>query len=94
MSIGNINKSVCDDRGETNAIHCPACGKEIKLKLYSVNDKSLFAAVMKKSSALTFAVCPSCSAVYSVKDNYISAREAGNTVFLDENDITPLKRSL
>ena len=93
MAIGNINKSVCEEQGETNALHCPACGKEVRLQLFATDDKSLFSTLMKKSSALTFAVCPECSAVFNVNESYLEARESGTTVFLEEKDLTPLKRS-
>ena len=93
MAISNINKSVCEDKGETNTIHCPACAKEVQMQIFATEDKSLFSTLMKKSSALTFAVCPNCSAVFEINEAYLVARESGTTVFLEESDLTPIKRN-
>ena len=91
MAISNINKSVCKAKGETNLLHCPSCKNEVHLQIFSTEDKSIFSKVLKISSDLVFAVCPQCSAVFSLSPSYIDAFEMGNTVFADESDLIPLK---
>lgn len=89
MAIRSFENLKTDDLGETNSVVCPLCGNDGPLRLFRNQDASALNLLLKKE-AQGFAVCPKCSAVFSVNPNYIEQRSIGTYCTLDQNDLKVL----
>ncbi|MDD6012933.1 MAG: hypothetical protein PUC33_08840 [Oscillospiraceae bacterium] len=92
MAIRTINKMNTKDEGISNPVNCPSCGVNTGMRLFSTVDTSLAALIAKEDKNLAFAVCPRCSAVFSLSKNYFRERTMGTAVIMTESDLEPMKR--
>ena len=92
MAISTINKLNVTDEDISNPVICPACNKTVGMRLFGAEDKSIVGKLFPEKQNMAIAVCPLCSAVYKVADNYYKERSSGTTVFMTEKDLEVLKR--
>lgn len=92
MAISTINKAHANDEGISNPVICPKCDKTVGMRLFAAVDTSIVAKISKENKDINFAVCPLCSAVFSVAENYVREKSAGTTVIMTESDLTELGR--
>lgn len=68
--------------GESKAILCPQCGKEVQMQLLrSSNGVGIFGIGVLNYKHDLFAICPDCGALYGV-DREVSRIEARDTLNL------------
>ena len=92
MAISTINKAHTNDEGISNPVICPNCDKTVGMRLFTAVDSSLVSKILPENKDVSFAVCPLCSTVFSVSENYMRERASGTTVYMTESDLTPLNR--
>ena len=92
MAISTINKLNVTDEDISNPVICPACGKTVGMRLFGAEDKSTIGKLFPEKQNMAIAVCPICSAVYKVAENYYNERKSGTTVFMTEKDLESLER--
>ncbi len=92
MAISTINKVHANDEGISNPVICPKCDKTVGMRLFTAVDTSIVAKISEESKDVSFAVCPLCSGVFAVEENYIRERTAGTSVIMTEGDLTPIER--
>ena len=92
MAISTINKLNVTDEDISNPVICPACGKTVGMRLFGAEDKSTIGKLFPEKQNMAIAVCPLCSAVYKVAENYYNERKSGTTVFMTEKDLESLER--
>lgn len=92
MAISTINKVHANDEGITNPVICPGCDKTVGMRLFTAVDTSIVAKISKEDKNVTVAVCPVCSGVFSVAENYVRERANGTTVIMTTDDLEPIKR--
>ena len=92
MAICTINKAHTNDEGISNPVICPKCDKTVGMRLFTAVDTSIVAKISAEDKNVSFAVCPLCSGVFTVAENYVRERVAGTTVIMTESDLTPIER--
>ncbi len=92
MAISTINKAHTNDEGISNPVICPKCDKTVGMRLFTAVDTSVVAKLSTEDKNVNFAVCPLCSGVFAVAENYARERASGTTVIMTESDLTPLHR--
>lgn len=88
MAIKTIENIYISDNGNTSSVICPQCNIDTKLRLVSSADYSVVTLLLGKNIETDFGVCPQCSSVFSIKEEYLKARAEGTTVFLTPDDLT------
>ena len=89
MAIHSFEKLKTSDLGETDVIVCPVCRKATVLRLFTAHDMSAVSFLKKKHDD-SVAVCPKCSSVFSVNQNYVTLRQQGTVCTLTESDLSLL----
>lgn len=92
MAISTINKLNVTDEDISNPVICPACGKTVGMRLFGAEDKSVVGKLFPEKQNMAIAVCPLCSAVFKVAENYYNERKNGTTVFMTEKDLESIER--
>lgn len=92
MAISTINKLNVTDEDISNPVICPSCGKTVGMRLFGAEDKSTVGKLFPEKQNMAIAVCPLCSAVYKVAENYYNERKKGTTVYMTEKDLESLER--
>ena len=92
MAISTINKLNVTDEDISTPVICPACGKTVGMRLFGAEDKSVVGKLFPEKQNMAIAVCPLCSAVYKVAENYYNERKNGTTVFMTEKDLESIER--
>lgn len=92
MSISTINKLNVTDEDISQPVICPSCNKTVGMRLFGAEDTSMVAKLFPEGRDLAIAVCPLCSAVYKVAENYYKERKNGTSVVMTEKDLEPLER--
>lgn len=87
MAIRTMDRIASRDDGFSESISCPVCGKEVSLRLFTTQDYSPVALLLKEDKDLSIAVCPNCSTVYSINKNYIRERNSGTFVTITKEDL-------
>ena len=87
MAIRTINKLNTTDEGFSENICCPVCEKNVSLRLFTTEDKTVFAKLSKEDKNLAIAVCPCCSTVFSVNKNYMNEKSNGTFVTITKEDL-------
>ena len=91
MAIKSFENLKTNDLGESNALLCPVCGGEAKMRLFENVDGSLVAHLQKKP-AQGIAVCPLCATVFTVNPHYMTEKKNGTVCELEPIDLTVLVR--
>ena len=89
MAIKSIENLKTEDLGETNSLVCPQCQNEGPLRLFRNEDDSALNMLLKKEPE-GFAVCPHCSAVFSLNPNYLYQKSIGTLCTLEQCDLKVL----
>lgn len=92
MAINTINRAYTNDEGISNPVICPNCGKTVGMRLFTAFDVSLVGIISKEDKNVNFAVCPLCSCVFSLAENYAAERSMGTSVVMTEEDLKPINR--
>ncbi len=87
MAIKTIHKYLTDDNGSGENIVCPECGKEVCMRLFSMKDYSPVALLSKEDKDTSIAVCPCCSAIFSLNKNYLKEKSQGTFVTMTKEDL-------
>lgn len=87
MAIKTINKLNTTDEGFSENICCPVCEKNVSLRLFTTEDKTIFAKIARGDKDLAIAVCPACSTVFSVNKNYMNEKANGTFVTITKEDL-------
>ncbi len=90
MAIKTINKISTTDEGTSSPVNCPVCGINVAMRLFSTEDKSTAAKIVKDDKNIAIAVCPRCAAVFSLNKNYLKEKNAGTFVTITKEDLSLL----
>lgn len=91
MAIKNMFYNSTDNLGLTNELVCPVCSSKGEMALFKNYDLVNVIAIIKQiDTQLNLAVCPHCASVFSVNENYVTAKQAGQTVFATPQDLALL----
>lgn len=90
MAIKTFENVYVSSGGHTSEVVCPVCNELSKISIISSADYGALTLILAKSTQTDFGVCPKCSSVFSIKEEYLQAKASGTTVFLTPDDLTLL----
>ena len=86
MAIRSIEHLKTNDLGDTDVVVCPYCKKATAMRLFALADRSAVARFKKKHGE-SIAVCPKCSAVFRVNQNFVDLRQSGTVCTMSAEDL-------